>query len=179
VRKENPATRWHLSGTEKKQIRRLTLGGVRQSEIARTLGITAPSISKAQRAMGLPTRLVVPEKKIMELFEQGWGGHRISKHLHVPANQVYALAHKNHFHRADNAGYPTPLENEARFVEAVRQREGYIRTLAKKYGIGQVKAQRLARQVLATERFRPGACKPPLSSDFPQKHFRKKMGQHV
>src|SRR5260370_30334791 len=175
VRKTNPTIRWHLSDAERREIRRLTIAGVRQSEIARRLRIGRDSVSKAQRAMGLPTRLVIPEQKIMELFRRGWGGYRISKHLHVPANQVYAVAHKNNFRRADGAGYPTPKENERCFIEAVKNRDNYIKHLAKKCGVGICKAHRLAREVLATPRFRPGASKPALSSDFPQRHFDPKM----
>jgi hypothetical protein len=139
--------------------------------------LTAATVSKAQRAMGLPTRLPIPEKKIMELFAKGWGGYKISKHLHVAVSAVFKVAHKNNFHREDNAGYPTPPENEARFIAAVKNRENYVTHLAEKYSIGICKAQRLARQVLATPRFRPGASKPPLSSDFPQRHFATKLAQ--
>jgi transposase-like protein len=173
--KLTPKRRWHLTAEEKREIARRTRAGERQSKIARALGIGAPSVSRAQRAMGLPTRLVIPEEQILELFRQGWGGCRISKALHVPVNQVFAVAHKNNFRRADKRGYPTPVENEARFIEAVRNREDYCARMAAKYGIGITKAQRLARIVLNTPRFRPGASKPALSSDFPQKHHDKKM----
>jgi hypothetical protein len=168
--------RWHLTDQERKEIARRTRAGERQSEIARALGIGAPSVSKAQRSMGLPTHLVIPEKKILRLFKRGWGGYRISKALNVAVNQVYGVAHRNGFRRKDAVGYPTPPENEANFIAAVRNRENYIIRLAKKYGIGICKAQRLAREVLKTPRFRPGASKPVLSSDFPQKHHDKKMG---
>lgn len=173
MRKQNPKIRWHLTPKEKRRIRRLTLAGVRQSEIARRLKITAPSISKAQRAMGLATHLPIPEKRIMRLFRFGWGGYRIAKHLRIAVSAVYKVAHQNNFHRVDNAGYPTPAENEARFIEALKHREGYIKTLARCYGIGLVKAQRLAHTVLECPEFRPGLSKPPLSSNFPQRYFPK------
>jgi hypothetical protein len=178
MRKQNPQFRWHLTAKEKREIARRTRARERQSEIARAMHLTAPTVGKAQREMGLPTRLVVPEKKILELFEKGWGGYRISRHLHVPVNQVYAVAHRNHFHRADGAGYPTPAENEARFIAAVRNREDYIIRLARKYEIGICKAQRLAREILATPRFRPGLSQPALSSDFPQRHYDVALGAH-
>jgi hypothetical protein len=179
MRKANPHHRWHLSAKEKKTIRRMTKRGIRQSVIARTLGITAPSVSRAQRAMGLPTHLVWPEQRILALFKEGWGGYRISKYLHVPANQVYAVAHKNHFRRKDNVGYPTNSVKEAAFVEAVKRKENYSKRLARQYGVGLCKANRLAKQILGVRRLRPGLSKPSLSSDYPQRHFRKKkIGEH-
>jgi hypothetical protein len=177
MRKANPKFRWHVTAEERKQIRAMTRKGVRQSQIARALGIGAPSVSKAQVAMGLPTRLAVPEKKVMELFEKGWGGYRIARHLRVPVNQVYGVAHRHNFRRSDAAGYPTPPENEAAFIAAVKNREDYVIRLAAKYKIGIIKAGRLARQALNCPQFRPGATKPPLSSNFPQKHFDPKMGK--
>jgi hypothetical protein len=49
--------------------------------------------------------------------------------------------------------------------------------LANKYGVGICKAQRLAHEVLVCPEFRAGASKPPLSSNFPQKHFDVTMAQ--
>jgi hypothetical protein len=170
-----PTIRWHLTAKEKAKIRRMTLKGTRQSVIARTLKLTAPTVSKAQRAMGLPTHLTVPEEKIMELFRKGLGGYKIHRVLKVPVNQIYRVAHENKFRRADGFGYPTNPENEARFIEAVKNREDYVHNLAIKYRIGFVKAGRLARQILGTVRFRPGASKPPLSSNFPQKNNDRKL----
>jgi len=163
--------RGHLTKKEKQKIARMTLAGLRQSVIARELGIGAASVSKVQRAMGLPTRLVIPEKEILELFHAGWGGHRIAKHLHVPVNQVYAVAHKNNFRRQDNVGYPTDPVAEAQLIEGIKKKEDYAIRLGKKYKVGLNKANRLAHEVLACPEFRPGASKPPLSSNFPQKHF--------
>jgi hypothetical protein len=176
-KKANPKIRGHVTSQEREEIRSLTLRGVRQSEISRQLKIGRDTVSAWQVKMNLPTRLVWPEERIMELFRAGWAGYRISKHLHVPANQVFAVAHKNNFHREDKAGWKTPPENEARFIEAIMKREGYIRTLAKKYGVGFVRARLLAHKILGTPEFRPGAVKPPLSSNFPLKHFDEKVGQ--
>jgi len=162
--------RWHVTEKEKNEIRRLTLAGVRQIVIARTLKITAPRVSAAQRAMGLPTCLVTPEAEIMRLFRAGVGGYEISRRLHCPANRVWAVMHKNGFQRADKFGIWTPQENIDRFTEALRRREDYVVRLAKKYNVGLCKANRIAHQILGTYRFRPGQAKPPLSSDFPQKH---------
>jgi predicted transcriptional regulator len=176
--KENPKIRGRVTDAEKDEIRRLTLAGVRQSVIARKLKITAPSVSKAQIAMGLPTRLVVPpipEEAIMKLFSEGWGGYAIAKALHVSTTKVFAVAHKNNFHRADKAGWKTPLENERKFIEAIKRRENYIKVLARKYGMGFCRARELAHQVLGTSEFRRGMG-PPLSSNFPQKHYDAKVG---
>ena len=53
----------------------------------------------------------------------------------------------------------------------MKRRDGYIKTLAKRYGLGFCYANRLAHLELGTLEFRPGASKPPLSSNFPQKNF--------
>jgi hypothetical protein len=175
MKKANPQIRGHVTSQERDEIRKLTLAGVRQSVIARKLKITAPSVSKAQRAMNLPTHIVIPEEQIMELFRAGWAGYKISKHLHVPANRVFAVAHKNNFHREDKAGWKTPMENERRFIEALKRRENYIKVLARKYGMGFCRARQIAHQVLGTSEFRRGVG-PPLSSNYPQKHFDVKVG---
>jgi len=130
LKKANPQFRWHVTAIEREAIRRMTVKGVRQSVIARTLGIAAPSVSKAQRSMGLPTRLVIPKDEIMRLFRKGWGGYRISKYLHVPANQVYAVAHQNKFRRKDGIGYPEPHGDVAAFIQAVK----IAKTTLRSYG---------------------------------------------
>jgi hypothetical protein len=173
MRKTNPQHRWHVTPNEKHQIRRLTLRGVRQSVISRKLGISAPSVGKAQIAMALPTHLVWPEKQILQLFKSGWGGYRIHRHLHVPVNQIYAIAHRAGFKRKDGIGYPEPRGDVSGFIEAVKSREGYIGHLAKKFGVASCQASKLAHEVLKTVQFRPGASKPPLSSNFPQKHYKR------
>jgi hypothetical protein len=175
VRKTNPRHRWHLTDAEKEEIRSLTLAGVRQAEIARKMRIGRDTVGTWQVRMGLPTVPPIPEKKILELFRRGWGGYRISKHLRVPANQVYAVAHRNNFRRVDGIGYPEPHGDVAGFIEALKRREGYVKTLAKKYGVGFCQAGKIAHEVLACPEFRPGASKPPLSSNFPQKHFDAKL----
>ncbi len=178
MRKENPKYRWHITDAEKAEIRRLTRAGVRQSEISRRLNITAPSVGKAQRAMGLPTRLPTtptPESEIVALFEQHVPGKEISRRLRCPANRVWAVMHK---FGLQNFNAKTPPENEARFVEALKRREGYIKILARKYRVAFCRAQRLAHEILGTKRFRPGAAKPPLSSDWPQRnHKQGKLSQ--
>ena len=108
-------------------------------------------------------------KKDHAVIRERLGRYRISRHLHVPANQVYAVAHKNNFRRPDGVGYPTPPENEARFIAAVRAREDYSKRLARRYKIGICKANRLAHEILATHRFRPGLSRPVLDSNFPQR----------
>jgi hypothetical protein len=175
MRKANPQHRWHLTDAEKQKIRKWTLARVTQAEISRRLHIGHPQVGKAQRAMGLPTRPPTPEKEIVKLFHEGWGGQRIHKHLRVPANQVYATFHKYGLRREDNVGYPTDPVKEAAFVEAVKRKENYSKRLARQYGVGLCKATRLAKQILGVPRLRPGLSKPPLSSDYPQKHFDRKM----
>jgi hypothetical protein len=164
MRKENRKHRWHVTPKEKEEIRRLTIAGVRQAVIARRLKITAPSVSKVQRAMGLPTHLVIPEQEIMRLFREGWGGYRIAKHLKVCAHCVYAVMHKNGFRRADGAGSGYADADEAGFIEAVKNHSDYANNLAPKFRIGICKGQRLARETLGVTRLLPGRSSPPLSS---------------
>lgn len=161
--------RGHLTTKEKSAIRRLTKRGLRQSAISRKLGITAESVSRAQKSMGLPTRPVWPEVLIMLLFREEWGGYRIAKHLKVPVNVVYAVAKKHKFKRSDSAGCSIPKGNLAGFKEAVRRGDDYIRPLCGKYGVGICQGYKIAREVRGVPRFRPGVSTPPLSSDFPSK----------
>lgn len=166
--------RWHLTKSERGKIRRMTLAGKRQSVIARKLGIGRDTVSMWQVRMNLPTKLVTPEGKIMELFQKGMGGYAIAKKLRVSANRVWATAKKFGYVNARCA--PTPPENIRKFSEAVRRREDYIIRLARKYGVAICKAKQVAKEILRTARFRPGLSKPALSSDFPQKHFYEKVG---
>jgi hypothetical protein len=57
------------------------------------------------------------------------------------------------------------------FIQALKRGDDYIKRLAEKYGLGICYAKKLAHEVKATLQFRPGLSKPPLSSDFPQRHF--------
>ena len=180
MNKTKPKFRWTVSSQEREQIRELTLRHTSQTVIARTLGIAAACVSQTQRAMNLPTRLAkppIPEDAIMKLFREGWGGYRIAKHLRVPVNQVYRIAHKNNFRRPDAVGYPTNPQAEAQLIEALKRRDDYAIRLARKYKVGICKTKRLAHEVLETREFRPGACKPALSSAYPQKFFDKVGGQ--
>jgi hypothetical protein len=170
-------SRWHLTPEEKKEIARMTRAGIRQSEISRRLNIGRDSVSKAQRAMGLPTRLVIPEKQILRLFRRGWGGHRISKHLHVPANQVYAVAHRNKFRRKDGVGYPLSAQKRQQLMDDAALHVDHGNHLAEKRAVTPQTALRWIHRAVGPGRLRPGASKPPLSSAFPQKHHDKKIGE--
>jgi hypothetical protein len=167
--------RWHLTNEEKKKIRELTLKLVPQATIARRLNMDLRTLNRHQVWMRLAARPAIPEKRIMELFRKGWGGYRIARHLKIAVSAVYKIAHKNNFRRADGIGYPEPHGDVAAFIEAIKARQGYIKVLAKKYGVGFCAARRIAHEVLACPEFRPGACKPPLSSNFPQKSFDPKL----
>jgi transposase-like protein len=177
MRKTNPQIRWHLTPEEKKQIRALTRAGVRQSEIALRLGITAPSVSKVQRAAGLPTKLVTPEKQIMELFKKGVGGYTISRRLRCPANRVWAVAHKHGFRRADGVGYPLSRELREKIIEAIRAHDDHATQIAEKFGVTAESVLRLAHRELRCPEFRSGRSKPPLSSNYPQRTYRKRAAQ--
>jgi hypothetical protein len=170
--------RWHLTTKEKAQIKKLTLARVPQSTIGRILGVGRDTVSKWQVRMGLPTVPPVPEDKILKLFLKGMSGQKIHEKLRVPANRVWAVYKKYGLQpllHPDGTGARTPKGNIPAFTAAIKNRENYINHLAKKYGVGICKAKQLAREVLATPRFRPGASKPVLSSDFPQRHFDVKL----
>lgn len=163
--------RGHITKAEKKEIGRLTRLRVRQSEIARRLGITAPSVSKAQRAMNLPTTLPWPDKKILELLKQEKGLYAIARELRVPVGQVTRVRQENNFQRQFNTGRASLDADLQGFIAAVKRRDDHAKHLAEKFHIGKVKANRLAHEILQTLKFRPGRAKPPLSSNFPQRHF--------
>lgn len=162
--------RGHLTSGEKRKIRRLTLAGWRQSKIARHLRITAPSVSKTQRAMGLPTIVPIDESEVERLFKAGCGGYQIAKHLRVSVPRIYEVLHRRGLRR-DGRGSEYAGADVVGFIAAVKNRSDYINRLAEKFHIGICKAQRIAREVLNCPEFRPGLSKPPLSSNFPQKYF--------
>jgi hypothetical protein len=122
--------------------------------------------------MGLQTVPPIPEAEILKLLRDGMGQHRIHKMLGVSQPKVHAVMVK---HGIQNGHATTPKENEERFIAALQRREGYIRTLARRYGVAFCRARRIAHEVLACPEFRPGASKPPLSSNFPQKHFDREL----
>lgn len=163
--------RWHLTKREKERIRRLTRAGMRQSEIARKLHIGADTISVWQRRLGLPTVPPLPETEILRLLRQGKGQNRIHRILRVSQPKVHAVMVANGIHRSDQQTVKGDIEG---FIEAIKNREGHIRALRKRFGLGYEQAHKLAHRVLRTKRFRPGAVKSVLSSDWPQKHHRKK-----
>jgi DNA invertase Pin-like site-specific DNA recombinase len=172
---------WPLTADQQKQLRAMTKRGMLQTEIGEHFGVVRAVIGRWQQRLGLrepyqglPTRpktVEIPEEAIVKLFNLGLGGVRIAKLLHVSVPTVYKVAHK---HNLSNGWQQTPAENEARFIEALKNREGYIRTLAKRYSVAFCRANRLAHEILGTYRFRPGAGKPPLDSHFPQCHHEKK-----
>jgi hypothetical protein len=158
--------RWHLTDAEKAEIRRLTRARVRQSEIAPRLGITAPSVSKAQRKMGLPTKLPTPEAKIVALFNKGVPGLEISKRLHCPANRVWAVRRKHGIRRNRERGRRAKRDI-AGFCEAIKRREGHVRPLARRFGSSDGTAYAIAHSVVGRGKFKGGPATPPMSSVFP------------
>lgn len=173
MKKPNPKIRGPLTTDEKNEIRRLTQARVSQASISRRLHIGRDTVSMWQVRMGLPTRPIVPETQILRLFRRGWGGYRIARKLKVCRHCVYEVRAKYKIgQRADGSGTGHADADLDGFAAAVRRRADHIRTLAIRHHIGFVRAGRLARQILGTERFRPG-CAEPLTSDFPQKHFDK------
>jgi hypothetical protein len=180
MRKINPKHRWHVTAEEKKEIRRLTRASMRQSEIASMLNISRDTVARWQLRMGLreawkglPTRPkaeTIPEARILKLFKRGWGGYRIARRVRVSVPKVYAIAHK---HGISNGWSQTPKENEERFIEALKRREDYVVRLARKYKVAFCRANRIAHEILGCPDFRPGASKPPLSSNYPQRYYKR------
>jgi transposase len=166
--------RWHLSNSEKNEIRRLTRAGIRQSEIGRRLKIGRDTVGLWQKRLGLQTRpplVPAPEKQIMRLLKRGMGLHPVARKLGIPMYRVWRTAKKNRWRRADGNGRADPAANESAFIEAVKNRDDHVVNLAAKYHIGLCRANRLAHEILQTVQFAPGPSKPALSSVFPQKHF--------
>ena len=109
--KEAPKNRWHVTNQERKQIKKLTMARVPQATIARLLKLGAPSVSRVQRSLGLPTVIETPEQEIVQLFAKGWSGLKISKYLRCPANRIWAVRAKHGITRADGAGSGSPKGN--------------------------------------------------------------------
>jgi hypothetical protein len=108
----------------------------------------------------------------MRLLQKGLGLHPVARKLGIPMYRVRRVAKKNHWRRAEgNTGLADPEANVPGFIEAVKNREDHVRNLAHKFCIGEVRAYKIAHELLKTIRFRPGRSKPALSSAFPQKHF--------
>jgi hypothetical protein len=159
-----------LTAQDRARIKQLHEAGLLQVEIARAIGRHCDSVRKVLQEMGLPTQrpaTPVPEDKICELWHQGFGVPRIHEALHVSHRKVMATLKKLGLHR----DRPKLKGDVAGFIAALREKPDYITRLAKKFGLRESRAQIIAREVLATLQFRPGPSKPPLSSDFPQKHF--------
>jgi hypothetical protein len=154
--------RGNITEKERRQIVALTRRGWKQVRIARKLGITAPSISKAQRAAGLPTRpRFAPDIFVVQFFQEGWPGRRIARHLHMPLERVYAAAHRLGFH------YVKPLVGDGlAFVKDVKdvKKRDYVNRLAKKHGVAWATALRLAHRTTGIRRFKKGKGAPPLTS---------------
>ena len=177
MKKNHPQIRWHLTDGEKETIRQLTLAGTPQATIARTLQMDLRTLNRHQVWMRLATRPPIPEKQIMLLFEKGWGGYKIAEFLGIAVSATYKIAHKNNFKRLDGIGYPEPHGNISAFIEDIKRGRGYIKELARKHKVGFCQARKIAHEIRACPEFRRGMAKPPLSSNFPQKHFDRKIAR--
>jgi hypothetical protein len=174
MRKENPKFRWHVTAKERRRVKELTLQRLTQADIARKLGLTAPTVSRIQKLLGLPTRIptpATPESKIVEMFQAGCGGYEISRMLRCPANRVWAVRKKYKIPMpANGSGCHEPKGNIPGFLADLEKRAGYIKVLARKHGVGFVTARRLAHIHLACLEFRRGVGLP-LQSNFPMREF--------
>ncbi len=161
-RKANPLIRWHVTLEEKREIHRLRRTGMTLTSIARRMHLTRNTVAK-----WAGPKPPIPEAAILDLIHQGIGQLYIHELLHVSVRKIHQVAVK---HGIQYANAKTPKENEERFSEAVIRGENYIRTLAQQHRVAKNRAHKLAHEIRETIKFAPGPSKPPLSSNFPQRH---------
>ena len=154
-----------ISGAQKARIKKFS-GRMRTSDIARKLGLPVPTVFSFQRTLGLPTKLVMRETEVVALTGKGWGTARISKHFSCSVFTIDRILRK---HRRQSAAKQRAA-NERAFKAAVRLREGSVRALAVKFGVGIVRAYTLAHEMLGGEfrRGRVSATSLPISRAVPK-----------
>src|SRR5579862_6570526 len=108
-----------ITEEEKVRIRELTQQRVRQSHIAKILGVPPSTIHHWQVSLGLETRLpAMTESKVIALADKNWSVSRISRHFGRRPTMVTKLLRRARTRRAK-------IEQEKREVDfraAVRQR---------------------------------------------------------
>lgn len=176
-RKAHPKCRWHLSVEEKRQIAKLSAQGRSQTDIARAMHITRPTVELNLKKLGLPTRVpLLHQEKILALLTKGVERRKIARSLGVSYRKVYAFAREHGFARAKRQ--PLSSERMAWLCDDVANRRGSAASLAKKYSVPYKLVLQLAHSMLECERFLP-IRQPPLSSYFPMKDLRRRKVKSI
>jgi transposase-like protein len=144
-----------MTKDQQRLIKRLTKKGVRQSKIARALNVTPSAIGDWQKKLGLPTRLVMDEKQVVELFENGWSVARIAARFSRCPTAIDKLLRS---HRSRNAA-KVRAKNEIAFRADIRLRAGSVQELAVKHDISLWNAYKIRDEIFGARRFRPGPTK--------------------
>jgi hypothetical protein len=140
---------------EKRLIRKLTKKGTRQSAIARALGTTPSCIGDWQKRLNLPTRVILHETEVVDLFEKGWTVERIGRRFGRRATVVVKILRS---HRSRQAAKDRE-RSETQFRGAVRRRENSVQALALKYHVTLWRAYKIVHEVFGPNCFRPGPTK--------------------
>jgi transposase len=149
----------------RRAIARLS-GRLSQKEIAEKLGVHRNTIFRHQKALGLHARNTPDRKtqrKILALL-QTMSRADVERKLHVSTHAVRKIAEANGIRWI-------PPAVRAAIADEIRGHRNYVTDLCWKYRRGYKSVRQIAREELGPGRFRNGASKPPLSSDFPQRYF--------
>lgn len=167
-----------MSDEQQALLKTMTADGKTREEIGKRLGVKPATVYVWQKRFGIARKergpIVTPitpelEAEVVGLLRKGNGLMSVHKATGISMPRITRIRDK---YRIAPRIQKTPKANEQRFIAALKRREGYIRTLAKKYGVAFCRAKRLAHTTLGKGRFCPGATKPPLSSQYPQKWFK-------
>jgi DNA-binding CsgD family transcriptional regulator len=180
--------RWHLTEADEAAIRALTAAGKRQAEIVCALNIHRNTIYRYQKQLSLclgrpgprcPVLTTAQENKVVRLLRSGAGTGRIATMLGLREWSVRAVAKKNHFrHQPGRRGcrYEISEITRKKLEAEIRARQNFGVDLADKYpDVSYRVILKIARRVLGVPCFRTGRRREPLTSDFPQRHFRGEL----
>lgn len=167
MKKLNPRFRWHLTFTERRRIKTLTLRGVHQIAIARALKLNVNTVRLAQRKMGLPTKPPIPVEQIVSLLRANVARRDVARRLKVSLQAVRRIGKQYHTRQMRD-----PYKKKIARVEAdIRAKRGSGLAIARAHQFPYRRALRMAHQIWGPGKFIGGATEPPLLSYFPQKKF--------
>ena len=167
MKKDNPRFRWHLTFTERRRIKTLTLQGVHQIAIARALKLNRNTVRLAQRKMNVPTKPPIPVEQIVSLLRANVARRDVAKRLKVSLQAVRRIGKQYHTRQRRD-----PYKKKLALVEAdIRARRGSGLAIAHAHQFPYRRALRMAHQIWGPGKFIGGATEPPLLSYFPQGNF--------
>lgn len=89
--------RWHLTPSERDEIRKLNRSGKTQREISKMLGLSKQTVAANLKRMKLPTRQRPPEAQILIRLRAGWSGAKCAAFFGVCDATISKIARKNKF----------------------------------------------------------------------------------